>query len=172
LPIDARETGVSTLLRASLLAALMLGAGSARANADIEGRPQPSCPALAGPTIASQLAGQVVVVDFWASWCPPCRKLMPFLNELYGEHRSGGLRVVAVNIDTEIEQAQAHLRRVPVEYPIVFDPDGACPTAFALPAMPSTYVIDRDGIVRYVHAGFRAGDRQRLRAAIEKLLPP
>ncbi|MEQ8659741.1 MAG: TlpA disulfide reductase family protein [Gammaproteobacteria bacterium] len=135
--------------------------------------PAPAC--LAGLEAApaagfAAYAGRVLMVDFWASWCPPCRRAMPWLNTLYAELREDGLTVLAINVDEERDAAREFLDRVPVDYPVVFDPAGNCPARFALEAMPSTYFLDRAGRIRYVHQGFRDRDRDTLRALALELL--
>jgi thiol-disulfide isomerase/thioredoxin len=118
----------------------------------------------------SAYAGRVVLVDFWASWCPPCRRAMPWLNTLYAELGERGLTVLAINVDEEPDAAREFLARIPVDYPVVFDPAGSCPARFTVEAMPSTYFIDRAGRIRYVHKGFRDRDQQALRALTLELL--
>lgn len=117
-----------------------------------------------------QLRGQVVYVDFWASWCVPCRQSMPQLDSLYREYRSRGLTVVGVNKDVAAADAQRFLKRVPVSFPLVSDADDAVARAFDVEAMPSGYLVDRAGVVRYVHRGFSAETAAELRGEIETLL--
>lgn len=150
--------------------ALLLTALPAGASAVEAGAAAPMCPALAAADIRAHTAGKIVIVDFWASWCAPCRKLMPLLDTLHAAHAADGLTVVAVNVDEQRADAERFLARLPVRYPVVFDPEGVCPTAFDLAGMPSTYLIDRAGIVRYAHAGFRTPDGPRLQAALRELL--
>lgn len=127
--------------------------------------------AARAPTeLVREAEGQVLIVDFWASWCTPCRKLMPLLDDMSSERKKDGLRVVAVNVDETREDAERFLARRPVGYPVVFDPQGRCAGAFGLTGMPSTYLVDRAGRVRHVHVGYREQDRAALLAAIEALL--
>lgn len=117
-----------------------------------------------------ELRGKVVYVDFWASWCAPCREAMPAYDQLFRRQASRGLVIVGVNLDRERDDALKALRRQPVSFPVVFDPDGIWATRFALPVMPSAYLIDRDGRVRYIHQGFRSGDRLALETQIDQAL--
>lgn len=133
------------------------------------GDPVPACAALDEAQRAAY-AGRVTVIDFWASWCPPCRKLMPLLDELRSARAADGLAVVAINVDEQRRDAERFLSRVAVGYPVVFDPAGHCPAAFGVPGMPTTYLVDRRGIVRRVHSGFRERDAQALVTAIDTLL--
>ncbi|HET7548634.1 MAG TPA: TlpA disulfide reductase family protein [Usitatibacter sp.] len=116
------------------------------------------------------LRGNVVYVDFWASWCVPCRQSMPQLDDLYRKYRDRGLRVVGVNKDVAPADAQRFLKRVHVTFPLVSDGDDAVARAFDVQAMPSGYLVDRAGVVRYVHRGFTAETAAELRGEIEALL--
>lgn len=125
----------------------------------------------ASPSINTRdLAGDVVYIDFWASWCPPCVKSFPFMNELDRDLRERGLRVVAIDVDQQVEDARSFLLRHEARFAVGADPAGACPREFGVPGMPTSYLIDRKGVVRYVHNGFRDGEREELRRRIEALL--
>ncbi|MGD9603249.1 MAG: TlpA disulfide reductase family protein [Gammaproteobacteria bacterium] len=152
------------------LCALVTSLACALACAADVGVPAPACAPLAAARAAHGLDGKVIVVDFWASWCPPCRKLMPFLDDLYGSHRDDGLAVIAINVDEVQADAERFLARRPVSYPVAFDAAGECPRAFALAGMPSTYVLDRAGVVRLAHAGYRRDDEAALAATVTRLL--
>jgi len=138
------------------------------------GDPVPECAAAtASEHLTAGLAGprgRVLLVDFWATWCPPCRKSMPFLNSLRNELRDQGFEVVAVNVDEDSDEATRYLAAHPVDYPVLFDPKGSCPSAFAIKAMPSSYFVGRDGRIRGVHAGFREGDQGAIRQQATSLL--
>jgi len=157
------------MIRRAALTGLLAAALCSGANAVAPGEPMPVCAALtAVATPAWQ--GQVLVVDFWASWCPPCRKMMPFLDELHAARGHDGLAIVAVNVDEHRADATRFLERVSVRYPIAYDAAGECPASFDVQAMPSTYLVDRRGVVRHVHHGFRQADRAALSAAVDALL--
>jgi len=138
-----------------------------------EGQPAPtfSLPALDGgkPISLESHRGEVVYLDFWASWCPPCVTSLPLLDELRTEFGDRGFRVVAVNVDRDADKARAFLAKRPVGYRSASDPDGALPERFGLSTMPTSYLIDRDGVVRHVHPGFRKSDIDGLRAQIRDL---
>ncbi len=114
--------------------------------------------------------GKVVYVDFWASWCAPCRQAMPQYDRLYKQWASRGLVVLGVNLDSDRDDADRALKRRPVSFPVVYDPAGTWAERFELPSMPSGYLIGRDGIVRHVHEGFRTSDVPALEALIDKTL--
>ena len=114
--------------------------------------------------------GKVVHLDFWASWCPPCRLSLPWLERLHRDFGATGFEVVAVNVDEDPADALRFLDRVPVGFPVISDARGEIATLYNVQDMPSSYLIDRQGLVRDVHRGFGRGDPTRLRKAIAALL--
>lgn len=122
------------------------------------------------PVTLSALKGKVVIVDFWASWCGPCRQSMPVLEKLSKTYKEKGLVVLGVNIDNDAKSASKFLAEVPVSFVVVNDADKRVARAYAPPTMPSSYIIDKQGRVRQVHAGFKAGDAKQLEAEIQQLL--
>jgi len=131
------------------------------------GEPAPACSAPlldGGRTInVADYRGKVVYLDFWASWCGPCRQSFPFMNELQREFGGNGLQIVAVSVDKTAEDAQRFLTRYPAQFATALDSSGVCPAAYRLQGMPSSYVIDRKGTVRAIHAGFRDRDKAEIR---------
>ena len=118
----------------------------------------------------ASLRGSVVYVDFWASWCVPCRLSMPALDALYKQHRARGFAVVGVNKDVSVADARRFLVKVPVTFTLVSDAQDAVARAFDVKAMPSGYLVDRKGVVRKVHRGFTAETGESLALEIEVLL--
>lgn len=118
----------------------------------------------------ASLRGQVVYLDFWASWCGPCRKSFPWMNAMQQKYGSAGLVVVAVNVDKRIADANRFLALVPARFSTVFDDSGATPEAYGVKAMPSSLLIDRNGKVALVEEGFRDERRAELEARIRALL--
>jgi len=156
-------------------AALVLFALSGAAAAVQPGDPMPAVAppqleAPAAPLAFGSFRGSVVYVDFWASWCVPCRVSMPALEAMYRKYRGVGLRVVGVNKDVAHADAERFLKRVAVSFPLVADGDDAVARAFDVQAMPSGYLVDRRGVVRYVHRGFTDETASALAAEIELLL--
>jgi thiol-disulfide isomerase/thioredoxin len=124
----------------------------------------------AQPLALASLKGSVVYVDFWASWCVPCRMSMPALDAMYRRNRGRGFAVVGVNKDVSSADAQRFLQRVSVSFPLVQDAQDAAAKAFDVKAMPSGYLLDRKGIVRNVHRGFTVETAAALQREIETLL--
>jgi peroxiredoxin len=119
-----------------------------------------------------ELRGQVVLVNFWATWCGPCREEMPRLNALYEKYRKSGFVLLGVNIDDNPATAIATAGKLAVSFPILLDTDKQVSKLYKLTDMPSTALIDRDGRLRYVHRGFREGVEadydQQIRALLKE----
>ena len=147
---------------------------SAHADVAVVGQKAPavSLPALSGSGDISleSLRGKVVYVDFWASWCGPCRVSFPILENLATELGPEGFEVLAINVDEVEEDAQQFLSDMPVSYLVVRDAEGVSPQAYGIMGMPTGYLIDREGVIREIHQGFRKSDGDELRAEIVMLL--
>jgi cytochrome c biogenesis protein CcmG, thiol:disulfide interchange protein DsbE len=118
----------------------------------------------------ASLKGHVVYVDFWASWCGPCRRSFPWMNAMQAKYAPQGFTVVAVNVDKRRGDAERFLADVPAQFTIVFDPAGATPTAYDVKAMPSSVLVGADGKVALVEEGFHDARRDALEAKIRALL--
>lgn len=126
---------------------------------------------LADNKSLNQFRGQVLYIDFWASWCPPCAKSFPFMNRLQQQYQQQGLQVIAVNLDEQREDAERFLAQNPHGFQIAYDNAGRdCAQAFDVKAMPSSYLIDRAGTIRRVELGFKTEDTDVLQQAVERLL--
>ncbi len=121
-----------------------------------------------GDVTLTDYRGKVVYLDFWASWCEPCRAALPALEKLRKKLPAEDFQIVAVNLDKNPKKAMKFLKKHPVGYPSAHDPRGKLPSLYGLETMPTSYLIDRDGTVRYVHEGFRKADVDEIRAEIEK----
>lgn len=124
----------------------------------------------ADPLGLASLKGRVVYVDFWASWCGPCRESFPWMNQLHSRHEKDGLSILAVNVDQEPAKAQAFLRELPARFRIVPDPEGRLAQHYQLRGMPSSFVVDRQGRVRFAHVGFTSSKRAAYEDEILQLL--
>jgi len=159
-------------LAALLLAALCFVAGAALAGETGKKAPNFRAKKLEGQgTLGlSDYKGKVVYLDFWASWCAPCLKAVPALDELRKEFPESKFQVLAVNVDKQAKKALKFLSKQPVGYPSVANPKGDIPGRFGLETMPSSYLIDERGVIRYVHKGFRDGDLEVIREEVKRIL--
>lgn len=114
--------------------------------------------------------GKVVYVDFWASWCVPCRQSFPWMNAMHSQYGKDGLVIVAVNMDQNRADADAFLRQYPAAFAVRFDPHGRLAQNFKLRGMPTSALLDRDGKVLLVHEGFRSNDAASLEQSIRTAL--
>jgi peroxiredoxin len=114
--------------------------------------------------------GQVVLVNFWASWCGPCKQEMPHLNRLYDKYRASGFTLLGVNIDDDAKHGAATAAKWGVRFPVLLDAEKTVTKLYDLGAMPSTVLIDRDGRVRYLHRGYREGVEEAYERQIRELV--
>ena len=166
--------GLAGLVGCVLLAPIALAERGSHITLD-EPLPQPAweLPLIAngeGTVTDSTYLGRVTYVDFWASWCGPCRLSLPALNRLSKEFDTADFGVVAISVDYVDEDALDFLKRYPVDYPVAIDKTGNSGRDFAVAGMPSGYLIGRDGLIREVHVGFRKGDEALLREQIQALI--
>jgi thiol-disulfide isomerase/thioredoxin len=155
------------------LAALVLAGGpawAAQAPSVPAAAPVFELPGSAGTVKLADFRGKVVYLDFWASWCGPCRQSFPWMNAMAAQHRAAGLEIVAVNVDTSRPEADRFLAEVPAHFTIAFDPAGSTPRQYAIKGMPSSVLIDRAGRVIWRHAGFNVRDKPDIEHQIEAAL--
>tara|TARA_R110002126_G_scaffold75469_28_gene188448 strand:+ start:296 stop:805 length:510 start_codon:yes stop_codon:yes gene_type:complete len=160
------HTGLSKLLRlrylaGAMLASLLVSNAIATELSELEGSPVSNM---------QQLSGQVVLVDFWASWCAPCRKSFPWLNTMHQQYADAGLQILAVNEDSERADATRFLQQVPAAFAVLYDVNGALAEQYQLPGMPSSFLIDKKGQIRYRHIGFKHADIADYEEKIRQLL--
>jgi peroxiredoxin len=130
-----------------------------------------AAPTLAGsPLKLSSLRGKVVLVDFWASWCEPCKKELPLLDKLAPKLRARGIEIVAVNIDDDTKKASDFVASHALHLTVVPDSTKKIVGAYEPPKMPSSFVVDKSGVVRSVHGGFEPGDEAKLEAELTQLV--
>ncbi len=111
-----------------------------------------------GKSFTSPVGKPRVYVDFWASWCGPCKQSFPWMAEMHKKYAGKGLQIVAINVDKQSSAAQRFLKAYPAKFTISYDPKGEIPTAFGIKVLPTSYLIDKKGRVIYQHAGFFPGD--------------
>ncbi len=164
---------LSKSVRNYLLALACLVVLSASAGATSTSVPAPnfSLKSLDGKNIKlSELAGNVVLVNFWASWCGPCRQEMPLLNAIHNKYEPLGFTVLGVNVEEQVANARSYIDERPVDFPILLDGDNQMSQVYNVIAMPTTVVIDRDGKIRFIHQGYQSGDEAKYHSMIKKLV--
>jgi thiol-disulfide isomerase/thioredoxin len=153
------------------LGAMLLTASSARALTPGDAPRAIDMPDQMGKRVElAALKGKVVIVDFWASWCGPCKKEMPVLEALHVKYAAQGLVIVGVNIDSSSKKMNKFLKNTPVSFRIVHDRKLVVANRYEPETMPTSYFIGRDGTVRYVHEGFQKGDAGALEERVKALL--
>lgn len=120
--------------------------------------------------VLDKLRGSVVYVDFWASWCGPCKRSFPWMNEMARKYASQGLTIVAINVDKKREDAQKFLSAAAPEFTVVYDPAGRSPASYQVKAMPSSYLVDANGKVVLVESGFKDERKGSVEARIRATL--
>lgn len=138
--------------------------------ATVSDAPAIKLPTLNGEVELAKLRGKVVYLDFWASWCLPCRKSFPWMNKMLKTYQQQGLEIVAVSLDKDKKQAEAFLQKVEANFTIAFDQRGDSAKAYKLRGMPGSYLIGRDGKLYVTHIGFREKDKAKMEQAIQQLL--
>jgi peroxiredoxin len=165
----ARLLQTARLLAAAALAVAVGGAGAAVTPS--AGAPDFTLPSLDGPNLRLQeQRGHVVMINFWATWCGPCRVEMPHLSRLYEKYRGSGFTVLAVNIDEDPHKAASLAKQLGMKFPVLLDSEKKVSRLYDLSTMPSTVLVDRDGRVRYVHRGYRDGYEETYDKQIRELL--
>lgn len=145
---------MNRLIFAAAFAAVCLAPSAHAVDA---GEPAPAlalATAKGEPVALDKLRGKVVYVDFWASWCGPCRRSFPWMNEMQAKYGPKGFTVVGVNVDKKRSDAERFLAQIPATFTVVFDETGATPAAWGVKGMPSSYLVDGTGKVVFVERGF------------------
>ncbi len=142
----------------------------------IAGAPTGPAPAFtlasrAGQDVSlSQYRGQVVMINFWASWCGPCRQEMPLLESIYKKYNKMGFTMLGVNVEPDSNAANEWLKATPVSFPILYDRDSKVSKLYDVAGMPSTVIIDRTGKLRMLHRGYKPGDENEYLDSIRTLI--
>lgn len=161
-------------MKKKILFAAMAMLMGANVYASEVGQPAPefTLPTLAQdqPTSLKQFAGKVVYLDFWASWCAPCRTSFPLLNKLHQKLKAQGFEVVAVNEDEDKANAEKFLKEIPVEFTVLRDATGDWAAKYGAESMPTSFIIDKQGVVQVIHKGFQSSDIDELEHKITELL--
>jgi peroxiredoxin len=163
------RTGALRLVACAVFAVVAASASSAIAPATTA--PDFTLHAMGGPNLRLQeQRGRVVMVNFWATWCAPCRQEMPHLNRLYEKYRGAGFVLLGVNVDEDTGKAAEVAAKLGVTFPVLLDTQKSVSKLYDVSTMPSTMLIDRDGKVRYVHRGYLAGYEDNYEKQIRELL--
>ena len=157
-------------MKALAVAAALLCALPALALERGQNAPRFDLKGLEGSVKLEQYRGKYVYLDFWASWCGPCRQSFPWMNEMQAKYGAQGLQVIGVNVDTKPEEARNFLADMPARFVVAFDPVGAAPLSYGIKGMPSSVLIGPDGKVVFEHSGFRPADRAELEGKIKSTL--
>ena len=118
----------------------------------------------------SDLRGKVVLINFWATWCGPCRTEMPLLEAMYQRYSALGFEMLGVNVEKDSSLSDGFLKETPVTFPILYDPENQVSKMFDVAAMPSTVLVDREGNLRFLHHGYKAGDENAYQDMIRSLI--
>ena len=144
--------------------AFALNVGDAAPNVTL-----PTSASRATPATAidfGKLKGKIVYVDFWASWCGPCKQSFPWMNEMHTKYGPQGLEIVAINVDAKAADAERFLATSSAKFTVAFDAKGETPKQFGVKSMPTSFLVNSDGKITLVHSGFRDADRAQLETAI------
>ncbi len=142
----------------AIFATLLLLAGGPAA-AEVKGpAPQFTLPGTSGEINLADYKGKVVYLDFWASWCSPCRDSFPWMNKMQAKYQEKGVVFLAVNVDRKKKDAEDFLVNNPAKFPVVFDPKGTVPKLYDVMGMPTAFLIGKDGNIRHFHIGFHETD--------------
>lgn len=134
------------------------------------GQVAPKWPMAPAASTATTKAALVTYVDFWASWCGPCRESFPWMNAMQAKYGAQGLRIVGVNVDQKPEDMKAFLNEFPASFEVISDAKGEQPKAWGVKGMPTAYLLDAQGVVRKVHMGFKRAQADELEASIREML--
>ena len=160
----------AALRRTSSLAVLVAGTAVA-AIAPSSTAPDFTLHTMNGPNMRLQeQRGKVVMINFWATWCGPCRQEMPHLDRLYDKYKSSGFVLMGINVDDDTRNAAAVAAKLGVRFPVLLDTDKQVSRLYDLSTMPSTVIVDRDGKVRYVHRGYLTGYEDTYDKQVRELL--
>ncbi len=118
----------------------------------------------------SDYRGQVMLINFWASWCGPCRQEMPLLENLYKRYKKLGFTIMGVNVDTDSTKANNYLKDMSVTFPIVYDTTNAVSKRYNVNAMPTTVIVDRNGNMRFLHQGYKPGYENDYKKEVVQLI--
>lgn len=154
-----------------LLAGLLFLSGQLLAAAPQGPAPDFTLKTTSGENVRlSEFRGEVVMINFWASWCAPCRQEMPLLEELYTQYQPLGFTILGVNVEQDSSKALAMLEDIPVSFPIMLDSQSTVSKLYDVVAMPTSILVDRDGNMRYLHHGYKPGYEEQYQQQVRELI--
>ena len=160
---------IKRILTRSLILCILLFHSVVIANQDLPEFTLKSFPS--GEVVEKQsLSGKVLYIDFWASWCVPCRKTFPFMNELEERFGSKGLEIIAINMDEDLDDAEQFLQRYPANFDIFTNENNQLAKELKLPGLPVAYIVDKKGQIRARHVGFKGHTKEKALKQIAHLL--
>ncbi len=161
-------------LRSTLIGLVFtIFAATGLASSGMEGQPAPdfALKSSSGENMRlSEYRGDVVMINFWATWCGPCRQEMPLLDELYSRYQRVGFNLLGVNIDDDSRRAMKMIEELGVNFPVLFDSRKEVSKLYEVEAMPVTVIVDREGTVRHVHHGYKPGYEEKYLDEVRSLL--
>ncbi len=161
---------IRQVVRAAAISSLLI---TGTAYADVKAGPAPDFTLKSddGSNLRlSEFRGEVVMINFWASWCAPCRQEMPLLDELYTQYQPLGFTILGVNVEEDSTKARKLLKDLPVNFPVLFDNRSEVSKLYNVVAMPSTVLVDRDGNIRYLHQGYKPGYEESYQQQVRELI--
>jgi peroxiredoxin len=165
---------MTVVIRKNSLLLILIGlfiSASVTAGQGLGAAPDFSLPDASGKSVAlSDFKGEVVLINFWASWCGPCREEMPLLDELSTRYAALGFTMLGVNVEEDSSAANGFLAGTPVNFPILYDRENKVSQLYDVIAMPSTVIVDRTGQIRYIHHGYEAGNEHDYQDQIRALI--
>ncbi|HBE91215.1 MAG TPA: TlpA family protein disulfide reductase [Gammaproteobacteria bacterium] len=154
------KNGASNIFRTwlGITAVVVLAVSTSSAGLEQSAAPDFTLKSINGDNLRlSEFRGEVVLINFWASWCGPCRQEMPVLSELHDKYKALGFTVLGVNVEEEPGKARRLLKEMQVSFPVLLDNESVVSKQYNVVAMPSTVLVDRNGNMRYLHKGYKPG---------------
>jgi peroxiredoxin len=164
------QVSVKKVLQRCAMAAIVITTAAFAADT---GSPAPSFTLndLTGQQVAlSKYKGQVVMLNFWATWCGPCQQEMPLLDQMSKKYKPAGFTLIGVNVDKEAPPVKALLDRKPVSFQVLLDPTNSVSKTYHVDEMPSSVIVDRKGQIRFIHRGYKPGDENEYQDRIRQLI--
>jgi thiol-disulfide isomerase/thioredoxin len=121
-------------------------------------------------TALATFSGKVIYLDFWASWCVPCRTSFPLLDALHKKLRAQGFEVIAINLDEDKTKAEQFIKELPVDFTVLHDSKGEWADQYVIESMPTSFIVDKHGVVQLIHHGFTSDDIKGLEQKVLALL--